>query len=76
MCYLGNKAQKELLVTVEHRRDCVPGAVLALDNVGLASQVGDAAGVPGLLLQSSSHLQRQLQGLLTWNGCWREQPCH
>lgn len=62
MCYLGNKAQKQLLVTARHRRDCVPEAVLA--RVGLASQAGGAAGVPGLHLQASSHLHRQLQGLL------------
>ncbi len=71
MCYLGNKVQKQLLVTARHRRDRVPEAVLGL--VRLASQVGGAAGVPGLHLQaSSSHLQRQLVGLLNWNGCWRE----
>lgn len=55
-------------MTAKYRRDFVPEAVLA-------SQVGGAAGVPGFHLQSS-HLQRQLEGLLNQNGCWREQRCH
>ncbi len=61
-------------MTAAHRLGFVPGAVLAL--VGLASQLGGAAGVSASLLQASSHLQQQLVGLLNRYGCWRGHLCH
>jgi len=74
MCYLGNKAQKQFLVTPADRLGFVPGAVLAL--VGLASQLEGAAGVAGSHLHASSHLQRQQLRLLNQDGCWRGHRCH
>ena len=74
MCYLGNKAQKQFLVTPADRLGFVPGAVLAL--VGLASQLEGAAGVAGSHLHASSHLRRQQLRLLNQDGCWRGHRCH
>ncbi len=46
-----------------HKSDFVPGAVLA--HVGLASQLGGAAGMSASHLQASSQSCQQLGGQLT-----------
>ncbi len=74
MYHLVNQAQKQLLMTTVHDSDFVPGAVL--ERVELASQLESAVGWVGYLLQASSHLQRQLEGLWNRHGCWRGHRCH
>jgi len=50
-------------VQARHKPDFVPGSVLAC--VGLASQLGAAAGVSACLLQASSQSCQQVGGQLT-----------